>query len=61
MNTKKVGVGVTLKPSAFVAPPKPKPQRQQPTRNYGAEKKQRRQLKAKPAAKTCTTTEAKRT
>ncbi len=47
---KKVGVGVTLKPSAFVAPPKPKPQRQQPTR-ITAPKKTTATTKAKPAAK----------
>lgn len=47
---KKVGVGVTLKPSAFVAPPKPKKQREQPTR-ITAPKKQTTAAKKKPAAK----------
>lgn len=46
---KKVGVGVTLKPSAFVAPPKPKKQREQPTR-LTAPKKQTT-AKQKPADK----------
>lgn len=45
---KKVGVGVTLKPSAFVAPPKPKPQRQQPTRITTSKKPT---PKGKPEAK----------